>query len=561
MHRLLSALVLLLVLVLPAHADKRVALVIGNSNYAHANRLPNTLNDAADISAKLAKLGFQITTGNDLNLDGLRNKVREFIKQLEGADIAMLFYAGHGLQVNGTNYMVPVDAALASEDDVSFEALPMEAVLTPMERASKVNLIFLDACRDNPLARNLARSMGTRSSNVGQGLARIGSGVGTLIAFSTQPGNVALDGSGRNSPFAAAVLKYLGTPGQDITRDLVLARRDVIAATGGKQVPWDNSSLTGDVILAPGNEPASAPDGSVELSMWDSIKNETTPSFFEQYLERFPNGQFADIARLKIDGSKKTTEKAAASAPEERTVPPGAVFDKSRLARLDPDLPAGSPATQTQTISPKEVENALGLSPEDMRKVRQAMGVLGFQTGKNVASLDDTDRKSLRKLQIKNGVRETGYLDAATLNRLLTIMDEVPRNYDGKWNLEFHRFHYGKNDISGVNLRTHMASATVELRDGEFYIIESHVYTSRNNYFDTFSGKLGTDGKFSMAMLMDSAFDDEPAKRQEIQLSVSNALPKYVAYNQTLEFKGSQIWVNKKNGENVWLKLEMTRIK
>lgn len=560
MQKLLFALVLLL-MVLPAHAEKRVALVIGNSNYVYANRLPNTLNDAADVSAKLAMLGFQITAGNDLKLDALRNKVREFIKQLDGADIAMLFYAGHGLQVNGTNYMVPVDAALASEDDVDFEALPMEAVLTPMERAAKVNLIFLDACRDNPLARNLARSMGTRSSNVGQGLARIGSGVGTLIAFSTQPGNVALDGSGRNSPFAAAVLKYLGTPGQDITRDLVLARRDVIAATGGKQVPWDNSSLTGDVILAPTSPLVAVPDGSIELAIWDSIKNETAPSFFEQYLERFPTGQFADVARLKIEGSKKATERTAAAVPEVKTIPPGAVFDKSKLARLDPGLPAGSPTTEMHTASPKDVENALGLSPEDMRKVRSAIGVLGYQTGKDVASLDDTDRKSLRKLQIKNGVRETGYLDAATLNRLLTIMDEIPRNYDGKWNLEFHRFHYGKNDASGVNLRTHMASATVELRDGEFYIVESHVYTSRNNYFDTFSGKLDADGKFKVAMLIDSAFDDEPAKRQEIQLAVSATLPKYVTYNRTLEFKGSQIWVNKNKGENVWLKLEMTRIK
>ncbi len=560
MQRLLVALVLIMTS-MPAMAEKRVALVIGNSNYIHANPLPNTLNDAADMSAKLAALGFQVTTGKDLSLEALRLKVREFIRQLDGADIAMLFYAGHGLQVNGTNYMVPIDAALATEDDVGFEALPMESVLTPMERASKVNLIFLDACRDNPLARNLSRSMGTRSASVGQGLARIGSGVGTLIAFSTQPGNVALDGSGRNSPFATAILKYLGTPGQDITRDLVMARRDVIAATGGKQVPWDNSSLTGDVILMPAPEAAATPDSSVELVMWDSIKNESAASFFEKYLERFPAGQFAELARLKIANSPKAVDRTTAPVPPTSKNVGDADFDKSKLARLDPELP-GSPGTPAPSLAdPKAMEAALGMAPDDLQKVRLAMSTLGYQTGKDANSLEDIDRKSLRKLQIKHSVRETGYLDVKTLNRLLKIMEEMPRTYEGKWNLDFHRYHYRKSDPVGVNLRTRMATAMVELRDGELYIINSHVFTSQRNYFETFSGKLAPDGKFKMSMLMDSAFDDEPSKRQEIQIDVSNMLPKYVTYNQTLEFKGSQIWTNKKTGENVWLKLEITRVK
>ncbi|MCB1041262.1 MAG: caspase family protein [Hyphomicrobiaceae bacterium] len=240
-----------------------MALVIGNSAYSRAPQLANPRNDAGDMSAKLESLGFDVVSGFDLDLTQMRKTVREFINRLDGAKMALFFYAGHGLQVNGSNYLVPVDAELNSFEDLEFEALPVDVVVSAMERNTKTNLIVLDACRDNPLTRSLARSMGTRSTSVGQGLARIGSGVGTLVAFATQPGNVALDGKGRNSPFTGALLKHLGTPGQDITRDLILVRRDVLKATDGKQVPWENSSLTGEIVLKEGPSFANTTDGEV----------------------------------------------------------------------------------------------------------------------------------------------------------------------------------------------------------------------------------------------------------------------------------------------------------
>jgi Caspase domain len=312
--------ILLFAVVVPAEAAKRVALVIGNSAYLHANPLTNPKNDAEDVAKKFAELGFDVTSGQNLDLNSMRNTVRGFIKKLEGADLAVFYYAGHGLQIKGTNYMVPVDAKLATEDDVGFEAVGMDAVLAPMERVSRTNLVFLDACRDNPLAKNLARSMGTRSAAVGQGLAQQGGGVGTLIAFATQPGNVALDGKGRNSPFTTALLKHLGTPGQDIMRDMVMVRRDVIATTSGAQVPWDNSSLTGDVILKAGDGAvaiALPDDTTTETTYWNSILTEKDASFFEQYLARFPKGKFADLARMKIDLAKPApVPRATAVAPK-----------------------------------------------------------------------------------------------------------------------------------------------------------------------------------------------------------------------------------------------------
>ena len=327
MKRFFCFLFLLLMSLTAAQAERRVALVIGNSGYEHVAALKNPYNDAAGMTEKLTGLGFEVVTGQDLSLRDMRQTVREFIRKLDGADLALFFYAGHGLQVSGENYLVPVDAELGSHLDLEFEALPANLVLNAMEQTAKVNLVFLDACRNNPFTENLARSMGTRSGALGRGLAKIGSGVGSLISFATQPGNVAQDGDGENSPFTTALLKHLGTPGQDITRDLVMVRRDVLEATKGQQVPWDNSSLTGEVILkaeeqveavAPAEPEAPAVNPQIELAYWDSIKSGESIAYFETYLKRYPEGQFADIARIRIDEIKAKADetKARAARPD-----------------------------------------------------------------------------------------------------------------------------------------------------------------------------------------------------------------------------------------------------
>src|SRR5262245_56451541 len=184
---------LILVAAGAARAEKRVALVIGNAAYKHATELANPKNDAADMAAALRRLNFTVITGFDLDKAAFTAKAREFAGVMEGADLAVFFYAGHGLQVTTQNYLVPTDGRLGQESDVDFEMVPLQLVLKQMERQAKISIVFLDACRDNPLARNLARSMGTRSGDVGRGLARVESGIGTLIAFATQPGNVAID--------------------------------------------------------------------------------------------------------------------------------------------------------------------------------------------------------------------------------------------------------------------------------------------------------------------------------------------------------------------------------
>jgi len=231
-------------------ADTRVALVIGNSDYRHTAKLDNPRNDAADLAAALKSLGFAVIHGTDLDKDGMDRHLQGFARALVGAEVGLFFYAGHGLQVGGQNYLVPVDAELSSVTALDFEMVRLDVIQRLMEREAKSNVVMLDACRDNPLSRNLARAMGMRSASIGRGLAAAESGVGTLISFSTQPGNVALDGAGRNSPYASALLKHISSKGEDLSSVLIKVRNDVMSATQDRQVPWEHTALRSKLFFA-----------------------------------------------------------------------------------------------------------------------------------------------------------------------------------------------------------------------------------------------------------------------------------------------------------------------
>jgi uncharacterized caspase-like protein len=245
----------------PATAQKRVALVIGNGTYSSAGPLAIPANYAADIAAALRETGFEVILGVDVDKRAFDERVRTFSRALPESDSGLFFYAGHGLQVLGRNYLVPVDAQLRSDRDLDFETVSMDFILKQMEldRNGKTNIVFLDACRDNPLARNLARSMGTRSAGVGRGLAQVQAGVGTFIAYSTQPDNVALDGEGRNSPFTQALIQSIRLPERELRAVMVDVRKHVLTATNGRQVPWDHSSLINDFYFHLASAPGMLP--------------------------------------------------------------------------------------------------------------------------------------------------------------------------------------------------------------------------------------------------------------------------------------------------------------
>ena len=286
----------------PSAAESRVALVIGNGGYRSVVQLANPPNDAKDVAGALKSLGFRVTLGVDLDQAQMERAIGDFALSAASADVSLFYYGGHGLQVAAHNYLVPVDAEVRSADDIDKRMIHLDSVLDDLAKGRGLHLVFLDACRNNPFKDfNLASGAA--------GLARVGDAAGFLIAFATQPDNVAYDGGGRNSPFARALLGHVATPGVDVSSMMIGVRRDVIAATGGAQIPWENSSLTRQFYFA--GEGTS--DSSPEALLWRLAGGERDPSLLSIYLERYPDGEHAADVRALL-GEIGTTAKAPSAS-------------------------------------------------------------------------------------------------------------------------------------------------------------------------------------------------------------------------------------------------------
>lgn len=240
-----------------AETGRRVALVIGNSAYAYVKPLPNPTNDARAMAKSPREIGFVVTEGTDLDRTGMQATIRDFLREAARAHVAVVYYAGHGVQIDGRNYLVPIDIQLRPGSGVTEAMMDMDTIMAGLDDQVRTNILILDACRNNPMAPKLASAGPTRDIEAGSGLAApaaLGTGAtrgaGTLIAFATAPGQVALDGEGANSPFSAVLSRHIGTPGLEVQQMLTRVRAEVVAATKGKQVPWSNSSLLGEVYLA-----------------------------------------------------------------------------------------------------------------------------------------------------------------------------------------------------------------------------------------------------------------------------------------------------------------------
>jgi hypothetical protein len=358
----------------PAAAQKRVALVIGNSAYTHAVALANPANDARDMAGVLSSLGFETILGLDLDKRAFDAKIRDFSRALVQADAGLFFYAGHGLQVAGHNHLVPVDAQLQSERDLDFETVSLDFVLKQMEleREGKTSIVFLDACRDNPLVRNLSRSMGTRSASIGHGLAQVETGVGTFIAYSTQPGNVALDGAGRNSPFAAALTSTVTQPGLSLTGVMIEVRKEVLAATGGRQVPWDHSALTGDFYFDLASAPLAAPKIVPPASGADAEAMQRRLKELEAEVKRRPDPaqtmRLVDIANLK---ERVRQLQAANQADQQR------IFDTYR--KYGPASDANARMSLNREIG--DIQLQMARRGQEQKALRDQIGKLETEAG------------------------------------------------------------------------------------------------------------------------------------------------------------------------------------
>ncbi|HEX7946579.1 MAG TPA: caspase family protein, partial [Phenylobacterium sp.] len=225
----------------PAWADGRVALVIANSAYVHAPKLPNPPNDARNMAAALRKVGFTTTEKTDLSKRDLEAALKTFAQAARGADVAVIYYAGHGMEQGGLNYLVPVDATLASDQDVEFDTVPLDLLLRSVEGASRLKLVVLDACRNNPFLTTMQRASGTRA--IGRGLSRVEPEGDTLVAYAAREGSTADDGDGGDSPFTKALTTRMQTPGLEIRLLFGQVRDDVLASTGRRQEPAIYGSL------------------------------------------------------------------------------------------------------------------------------------------------------------------------------------------------------------------------------------------------------------------------------------------------------------------------------
>ncbi|MFZ5733803.1 MAG: caspase family protein [Pseudomonadota bacterium] len=237
--------------------ERRIALVIGNSAYTGASKLANPANDAATIAKALRGIGFEVSEGLDLTTQKMKDTINDFLRRASTASMAVMFYAGHGMQIDGKNYLVPTDARLDSGDAMIASVSDVDTILAGLDDQLRTNIVILDACRDNPTVQQTQTTVASRSVQIRSGLAAqsgLGAGAtigaGTLVAFATAPGQVALDGDGANSPFSAALARHISTPGLEVQQMLTRVRAEVVAATRNKQVPWSNSSLLGEVFLA-----------------------------------------------------------------------------------------------------------------------------------------------------------------------------------------------------------------------------------------------------------------------------------------------------------------------
>jgi uncharacterized caspase-like protein len=367
---------------------RRTALVVGNAAYATAP-LRNPVHDAIDMAAALKRLGFEVTALHDAGRREIEEAIEAFSQQLRQGGVGLFYYAGHGVQISGENYLIPVGVRINREQDVKFEAVPVGRILGGMEDAGNdFNIVILDACRDNPFARSF------RSSQ--SGLAGVQAARGSLIAFATSPGEVAVDGTGDNSFYTQHLVQAMTTPGLSIEQVFKQVRTGVLKATGKKQTPWESSSLIGDFYFAslsaenpsvaaeatrpqvqeapPVVSTRATPTGpDPETVMWALVEQSSNLEDIQDFLRVYPDSRLAPVARLKLkqlqrQQPKETEVAARVSPPEEKKVPIGASPPKEAEVAVRATPPAETKVA-AKVSSPKETEGTAKAAPPEEKKV------------------------------------------------------------------------------------------------------------------------------------------------------------------------------------------------
>lgn len=330
-----------LLLSVQASANNRIALVIGNADYPDMP-LKNPRNDAEAMEKTLIQAGFNVVTALDADLETMQSAMLEFVGQLNRNSTALVFYAGHGMQANGRNYLLPVDAQLETERSLRFQALELTDLLEELDASdARIKMVILDACRNNPFERSMR--------GAGRGLAAVDAARGTLIAYATSPGSTASDGDGDNGLYTQSLLKALSEPGLKVEEVFKKVRIQVADASQGAQIPWESSSLTGDFIFIE-NLVVQAPDSSTQgnsanqLSLieqdrdalyWSSVKDSGDKRMFQSYIDKYPNGSFVQLAELYLtQQQEREKEKSLAAAKKSSNKPAKKPYSKPSAAPI-----------------------------------------------------------------------------------------------------------------------------------------------------------------------------------------------------------------------------------
>ena len=455
----------------PALAEKRVALVLGNSAYQNVPPLANPVNDAALMADTFKKAGFDVVElKQNLTVQETRRVLRDFTGKTSDADIAVIYYAGHGIEVDGSNYLIPVDARLERDDDVYDEAFSLDRILATVEPAKRLRLVILDACRDNPFAQKMKKTLATRA--IGRGLAKIEpEGSNTLIAYSAKAGSTAQDGAGKDSPFTTALANHLTTPGLDIRRAFGFVRDDVLKTTNNRQEPYVYGSLGGDdVSLVPNRavaSPAPAPNPQADIRRdYELALQVGNKAAFEAFLAQHPaDGFYASLARLQLDKITADQVHAAAveksrQAEQERERLAAAGAQKDTQARADADARAAEQARidaektkqvaqqQAADAERKRLEVVAAKTPEPTPEptAAPAAPVPTPEKSVTVASLDPAPSQAEITKSVQSELRRVGCYSG---------------NADGDWNSssqrslsQFNRSAGTKLDVKTVNAET-----------------------------------------------------------------------------------------------------------
>ena len=398
-----AAVVLWSVLPVAAQAAGRVALVIGNSAYEHVPLLANPGNDARAVGDAFERLGYAVTRLEDAGYDALRRGLLDFTRAASASDVAVVFYAGHGMEVDGRNFLVPVDAALASDADVEYEAVPLALVTRAVGGARRLGLVMLDACRDNPFAEKMQSAGATRS--IGRGLARVAPSGGTLVAYAAEDGKTADDDAGKgHSPYTEALLRYLEEPGLEVGWLFRKVRPEVERITGGRQTPIEYGKLPDEVIyLASASAPIPTPGGTGTAGggtattppsgdaarAYEAAERLNTVAAYRAFIRRFSGSFEAELAQGHIDKLEGAKEPLVVAGGD----PDDAV------ALVPPPVP-----------SPEEVEGNLKLSREDRRLVQMGLAAAGYSPGPADGMFGGRTREALRRWQGSKRMEGTGYL-------------------------------------------------------------------------------------------------------------------------------------------------------